>query len=117
MSALRDKARPASFFDPYSRGEISPDAVDDFVGRWHDDQEPWARDLALHDDLGMTHAVYEVWLRDPFALPDILQARQSGRTLVDVMTARYQEMRAANHPMQASILFPLGNWLRQHARP
>ncbi len=117
MSELRRDIRPPSFFDLYSRGQVSPDDVDDFVGRWHDDQEPWSRDLALHEYLGVTHEEYQVWLCDPFVLPDILQARRSHEKLVDVVTARYEAMRAANQPDKVSILFSLRNWLKQHPRP
>jgi hypothetical protein len=113
MSELRTEARAPSFFDLYSNGEVSPEDIDDFVDRWHDDREPWARDLGLHEYLGMTHEEYEVWLCDPFGLPSVLQARRSGRTLVDVMTERYEAMRAANRRADATILFSLGNWLKQ----
>ncbi len=116
MSELRAQTRAPSFFDLYSRGEVSPNDVDDFVDRWHDDQEPWARDLGLHEYLGMTHEEYEVWLCDPLALPSILQARQSGRTLVDIMTERFEEMRVANRRTDATILFSLGNWLKQRSQ-
>lgn len=63
----------------------------------------------------MTRTEYEVWLCDPFALPEMLQARRSGRPLSDVMQARYAAMRAANRPQDAAILHALGNWLNQHA--
>lgn len=115
MSDLRAEMRPASFFGLYSRGEVSPDDIDEFVARWHDSREPSARDLSLSEYLGMTRAEYEVWLCDPFALPELLQARRSGRTLSDVMQARYVTMRAANRPQDAAILHALGNWLNQHA--
>lgn len=115
MSELRAKARAPSFFDLYSRGEASPDDVDDFVDRWHDDQEPWARNLELHEYLGMTHEEYEVWLCDPLALPSILQARRSGRTLVAIVQQRFEAMVAANRRADATILYSLGNWLKERS--
>ncbi len=111
MSELQTRA--PSFIDRYRKGEASADDIDDFVDRWHDAREPWAHDLELHEYLGMTHEEYEVWLCDPHALPAILDARRSGRALAAVMTDRYEALRAANRPADATILFSLGNWLKQ----
>jgi hypothetical protein len=69
MSEVRVEARAPRFFDLYSRGEVIPDHIHDFIGRWHDDQEPWARDMPLDEYLGLTHDEYEVGLHDPFSLP------------------------------------------------
>jgi len=115
MSELSAKAKPASFFDLYTRGEVSPGDIDDFVGRWHDRVESAARHVPLHEYLGMSRTEYEVWLCDPFALPEILQARRTGHALTGVMRARYEAMRAANCPQDAAILYALGNWLNQPA--
>jgi hypothetical protein len=60
----------------------------------------------------LSHEEYEVWLYDPFSLPNILLARRSGRSLVDIMADRFEELRAANRPTDATILFSLGNWLK-----
>jgi len=117
MSEVHTETGAPTFLDLYAQGKVVPDDVDDFVSRWHADQEPWAKNLSLHEYLGMTHQEYEVWLYDPFSLPCILAARQSGRALADIMTARYEAMRAAGRPADASILYSLGNWLdqqRQH---
>ena len=115
MSELKTQARAPSFIDLYSRGEVSADDIDDFVDRWHDAQEPWAQDLELHEYLGMTHEEYEVWLCDPLALPAILDARRSGRALAAVMADRYEALRTASLPADATILFSLGNWLKQRS--
>ena len=112
MSESHTQARAPSFLDLYSRGEASADDIDDFVDRWHDAGEPWAQDLELHEYLGMTHEEYEVWLCDPLALPAILDARRSGRALAAVMADRYEALRSANRPADATILFSLGNWLK-----
>jgi hypothetical protein len=113
MSELRVEARAPSFFDLYSRGEVAPDDIHDFIGRWHDDQERWARDMPLHEYLGLAHVEYEVWLYDPFSLPCILQARRPGGNLVDVMAARYAQLRAADRREDGTIIHSLGNWLQQ----
>jgi len=112
MSSVRADARAPAFYDLYSQGEVSADEVDDFIGRWHEDKEPWAKDLALHEYLGLSHEEYEVWLCDPGALPLILAARRSNTSLVDVMAEHFEEMRRANRPEGVTTLFPLGNWLK-----
>ena len=86
--------------------------VDDFVGRWHDDLEAWAKDMTLHEDLGLTDEEYDVWVCDPFALPYILAARSSRRKLEDVMAERFADMHRADRPADGTILFSLGNWLK-----
>lgn len=116
MSESRTAARTPSFLDLYQRGEVCPDDIDDFVDRWQDNRESWARDLELHEYLGMTHEEYQVWLCDPLSLPAILLARRSGRPLVDVMAERYDALLAANRPTDATILYALGNWLKQQRR-
>ncbi len=116
MSEVRVEARAPGFFDLYSRGEAVADEIHDFIGRWHDDQAPWARDMPLHDYLGLTRDEYEVWLYDPFALPCILQARQPGGDLVDIMAARYAHLRADDRREDGTIIVSLGNWLKRQQR-
>ncbi len=38
MSDVRNST--ASFFDVYARGEVSEDAIDDFVDAWHEGAGP-----------------------------------------------------------------------------
>ena len=116
MSEVRVEARAPSFFDLYSRGDVAPDDIHDFIGRWHEDHEPWARGMPLHEYLGLTHDEYEVWLYDPYSLPCILQARQPGGNLVDIMTARHAQLRATDRGEDGTITFSLGNWLKRHPR-
>jgi len=116
MSEVRVETRAPRFFDLYSRGEVAPDDIHDFIGRWHEDQEPWACEMPLHEYLGLTHDEYEVWLYDPFSLPCILQARQPGGDLADIMAARFAQLRAADRREDGTIIFSLGNWLKRHPR-
>src|SRR5271166_3437168 len=94
MSEARTDARTPSFFDLYSRGEASPDDIDDYVARWHDTYKDLPNYPPLHEFLGLSREAYEVWLYDPFALPCILQARRPGGDLVGIMTERYEALRA-----------------------
>jgi hypothetical protein len=112
MSEPRADAGTLSFFDLYSRGEASPDDIEDHIGRWHDAYKGVSRHPPLHEFLGLTRMEYEAWLYDPFALPYILQARRSGRKLVEVMAERYEALRASNREADGTILFSLGNWLK-----
>lgn len=112
MSELQVAVRAPSFFNLYSRGEVAPDDIEDFVGRWHEDVEPWARNMPLHEYLGLTHEEYEVLLCDPFALPCILRARQTGGNLVDIMGQRYRQLCTADQQADRAIIFSLGNWLK-----
>lgn len=111
MSEIRIDARPASFFDLYSRGDASAEDIDDFVGRWHDDREPWAREMSLEDYLGLRHDEYQVWVYDPEALPSILEARRAELPLRAVMAERLEKLVAAARPRDATIVKGLRIWL------
>jgi hypothetical protein len=68
----RRKAASEPFFQRYLRGELEPDAIDDFVDAWH--ENPGNR--TVFEFLGMTSEEYALWLRDPDALPQIARARK-----------------------------------------
>ncbi len=114
MADIRTEARPASFFDLYSRGDASPDDIEDFLGRWHDDLDIWARGMSLEDYLGLSRDEYQVWVYDPDALPSILEARRAKRPLRAVMAERLDELVAAAHPRDATIVKGLRVWLAGH---
>jgi hypothetical protein len=116
MSDIRTEAKPASFFDLYSRGDVSADDIDDFVGRWHDNQELWARDMSVEDYLGLRHDEYQVWVYDPEALRSILTARRAQRPLQAVMAERLEELVAAGRPHDETIIKGLRVWVAGQAR-
>lgn len=107
--------RPPTFFDRFSRGEVSADQIDDYVGAWHDAHETWAKQVSLPEYLGLTWPEYQVWVCDADALPAILEARQSGRLLAAVIAKRVEQMRAAGRPTDETAIFSLGSWLKQTA--
>ena len=111
MSDTSTKAKAPSFFDLYCHGEAAADEIEDYVSRWHRSAEPAAKDLPLHDYLGLSREEYEVLLYDPDALPLILAARASQCSLVGLMAARLQELKSANRPEDGTTIFLLGNWL------
>lgn len=110
------QASAPSFFELYSRGDVSPDDLEDYVGRWHDEYKDRSEYPPLHEYLGVTRAEYEVLLYDPFSLPCILQARLPGENLVDIMAERYAQLRAANRREDGTTIFLLGNWLKRQQR-
>jgi hypothetical protein len=69
-------SRPPTFFDRFGRGEIAAEQIDDYVDRWHDGSEKWAKQMPLHEYLGLTWPEYQGWVRDAGALPRILAARR-----------------------------------------
>lgn len=116
MSEVRANTAAPSFFDLYSRGEVPPDDIDEYVGRWRAQYKNRPVYPPLHEYLGLTSAEYEVLLHDPFALPRILQARRPGEDLVAIMTRRYAQLCADNQPQDATIIVSLGNWLQRQPR-
>ena len=61
----------SNFIDMCLSGDALPDEIDDFVDRWHEGDS----DLSIHEFLGMTREEYLSWVKDPNALPRILDAR------------------------------------------
>ena len=62
---------PTDFVSLAVEGEVPPEAIDDYVARWHRDP----KGLELHQYLGMDEAEYARWVVDPDALLNILQTR------------------------------------------
>jgi hypothetical protein len=70
-SALTVPSRP-KFFDLYSQGHALADEIDDFIDEWHEGADPEARNLPLHDYLGLTRDEYEIWVLNPDVLPEVV---------------------------------------------
>lgn len=60
-----------TFVQRYLAGDVTPEAVDDYVDRWHEGSSP----LTLARFLGFSDAEYERWMLHPTALSSILAAR------------------------------------------
>lgn len=99
----------ASFFDLYSRGDVSEDAIDDFVGAWHDAGE--ANDRSVSEFLGLTEDEYAVWVMDARSLPLILAARRQNELLHDAVARYIAKMPAAADPLDRSPIWSLSHWV------
>jgi hypothetical protein len=107
--------RPPTFFELYSYGEVRADQIDDYVGAWHDAHETWARQVPLHEFLGLTWPEYQVWVCDADSLPAILEARTSATPLATIVAKRLEQMRAGGRATDGTTIVCLGNWLKQSA--
>ncbi len=99
----------STFFDLYSRGDVSADRVNDFIAAWHASDDNEQRTLAAY--LGLTDEEYDVWLMDTDALPQILSARRTGRGLKEVVAEYVAALQRAARPQDRSSLYALGHWL------
>lgn len=70
-----------SFIELCLRGARTPDEIDDFVDKWHEQ----SLGIPLHEFLGMTEAEYSFWAADSRVLPCILEGRRSGRDVVELI--------------------------------
>jgi hypothetical protein len=99
----------ASFFDLYARGEVSEDAIDDFVDAWH--EGAGAEDVPLSAFLGMTGDEYAVWVMDARALPVILEARRTNQDLREMVRGYVAGMQAEGQTADGSVIHALSHWL------
>jgi hypothetical protein len=115
MSDDRTDRIPWSFFDLYSYGKESAEAIDDWVGRWHDGRDPGAVGRELHEYLGLSLPEYQVWVYDADALPYLLDARRAGRSLDEVVGERLAAMVSSSRPTDRTIIRGLEAWLNMRA--
>jgi hypothetical protein len=113
MSNSSAKAGSPTFFDLYSRGQALPDEVDDFIDRWHEGADPQAKSLPLHEYLGLTLDEYELWVRDPDALPQVLIARRESRPLSEVVNDYLDELPVAARADDTATVRALRAWLAE----
>ena len=111
MSSALAEPKPPTFFDLYSRGQALADEIDDFVDRWHRGSDPQARELPLHEYLGLTLDEYELWVQDPDILPQVLVARRESRPLEEVMNDYLDELPVAARATDAATVRALKAWL------
>jgi hypothetical protein len=116
MSSSLAKAGVPTFFDLCSGGQALPDDIDDFIDRWHERANPQARSLPLHEYLGLTLDEYELWVRDPDVLPQILVARRESRPLSEVMKDCLDELPMAARADDAATVRALRAWLAKRQK-
>jgi hypothetical protein len=98
-----------TFFARYRDGRATAAQLDDFVEAWHESGNDEQRSLA--EFLGLTGEEYGVLFITPRALPAILAARRSGRTLHACVESFFEQLREAADPKDAPVLHALANWL------
>ena len=103
----------ATFFDLYERGEASEDAIDDFVGAWHEAGDAESRPLSAF--LGMAADEYAVWVMDARELPVIREARRTQQGLGEAVGRYLAGMQAAARDVDRSAIQALSQWLEQSA--
>ena len=100
-----------TFFTRYRAGRATAAQLDDFVEAWHESGDEEQRSLAEY--LGLTDEEYGVMFITPRALPAILDARCSGRTLRECVEPVFERLREAGDPKDDPVLHALGHWLRR----
>jgi hypothetical protein len=103
--------RTGSFFDLYSQGQLSEDAIDDFVGAWHGSGDGYG--VPLSEFLGLTEDEYGVWVMDARALPVIRASRSQHQPLHEAVTRYLDEMRNRTNPQDRSAIWALSHWAGQ----
>lgn len=111
MSDAGTAKTASSFFDLYDRGAVAADAIDDWIGRWHEQADPAAVGREIHDYLGLTLPEYQVWVYDPDALPYLRAARRAGRTLDAVVRERLAALIEGDASSDETTIEGLRVWL------
>jgi hypothetical protein len=117
MSDPGSEGERSSFFDLYDRGLVGAEAIDDWVGRWHDRQDHSEAEQELHAYLGLSLPEYQVWVYDPGALPYLLAARRSGHPLDEAVEERLAVLGRAGDQADRTVIRGLRIWLDTQARP
>jgi hypothetical protein len=116
MSDFRTEGKPLSFFDLHGLGMASAKAIDDWVGRWHEGIDPAAVGRELHEYRGLSLPEYQVWLYDSDALPYLLDARRTHRSLDEVVGERLTAMIDAGRPADRTVIRGFQVWLNARSR-
>ncbi|MGD0090620.1 MAG: hypothetical protein ABSE73_11935 [Planctomycetota bacterium] len=74
-----------SFIEQCLAGEVLPEAIDEFVAKWHNDSN--AKE-SLRDYLGFSGEEYKLWAEQPEALEYILLARKNKVPLREAIQAQ-----------------------------
>ncbi len=104
------KATALSFVQLVERGLASPDGADDFVEAWHESGDEEQRPLSEY--LGFSEAEFTLWLIDTRLLPDLIEARHSGKPHARIVAEHLGRMRCANDPTDGTAIYRLTHWLK-----
>jgi hypothetical protein len=116
MSDITTKSEPSSFFHLYSQGLLPAEAIDHWVGRWHDSPEQSEKGQELSAYLGLSLPEYQVWVSDSEALPTILDARRTGRRLDELVEERLAALNRSEDQADPTVIRGLRLWLDMQSR-
>lgn len=92
-------------------GKVMFDEIDDFVDKWHlDDQGK-----TLPEYLGLTREEYAVWVQNPDVVPQIISARKFGRPFEIVLEEAFEERLAARSDA-GDRLASIKRWLKKRGK-
>ena len=72
-----------NFFELYIAGEVLPDAIYQYIEKWHNGAG--SANLALHTFLGLSKAEYVLWVKDSKALPHIISNRRKRQSAASLL--------------------------------
>ncbi len=101
-----------TFFTLYGEGRVTAEQVDDYVEAWHESGDEETRSLCEY--LGLTEEECDGWVMTPRALPVILEARRANAPLRDFVEQFNESLRARGDPKDASVLYAMSYWLKDH---
>jgi hypothetical protein len=103
----------AAFLDLYRDGRVTAREIEDFIEAWHNSDASEQRSLS--EFLGMTEDEYTVWMASRKALPAIVAARQTGRSLVELVAEHLTQLQSTALPTDLSAIYVLSRWLEKRA--
>lgn len=76
----------SNFIDDCLCGNVLLDDIDDFIDAWHDGDD----DISLSEFLGMTQKEYALWVKEPTALPFIINAHRKKTTIDEIIVNQHK---------------------------
>ncbi len=97
-----------SFVNQCLAGDVDPDAIDDFVARWHEG----ATGVTIWEFLGMTKDEYALWVEQPDSLHAILYAHRFGGSVEEAVKTMSIAARGADREEARRVR----QWLKKSGR-
>lgn len=100
-----------TFIELCSNGEVLIEEIDDFIDEWHES----AREIELHEFLGMSWKEYSAWVAEPDILPFIVTAYTKNRPFKEILEEHESLPLAAraDSPKKARMIL---KWLKSEGK-